>query len=312
MGEISQNAFVSYENERKREIAMDTLNKNRFKWSLILGGSSYLASSYTLYNSWYKDYPQSSFHLYNDWGEWKNMDKAGHIWSSYVQASAVFKLSRWIGFGHSKSTLYGVLAGGLFQSTIEVMDGFSSQWGFSIPDFAANVLGLGLFAGQEALWRDQKIKLKFSYFPKNYSQYGDDNFRVVLPNDIYGDNFQQQVLKDYNAQTVWVSGNVHGFNGPSFLPKWLNVAIGVGAENLFGGYDNSRALICSETGCAEPVNVLPRYGQFFLSLDADLSKLHTESPFLNTLLDVLNILKVPFSTIEINTQGEIKFHLIYF
>jgi hypothetical protein len=32
---------------------------------------------------WYADYPKSDFHFINDNAEWLQMDKAGHIYSSY-------------------------------------------------------------------------------------------------------------------------------------------------------------------------------------------------------------------------------------
>ena len=48
------------------------------------------------------------------------------------------------------------------QSTVEVMDGFSAEWGFSWSDMAANAIGMGTFVAQEAIWDEQRIILKIS------------------------------------------------------------------------------------------------------------------------------------------------------
>ena len=94
------------------------------------------------------------------------------------------------------------------------------------------------------------------------------------------------------------------------FPKWLNIAVGYGAENMFGGYSNTWDVNGVMFDAFE--DQFPRYKQFYISLDADLSRIDTGSPFLRTLLDILNIVKLPFSTLEINTLGEVKFHLIRF
>jgi len=182
---------------------------------------------------------------------------------------------------------------------------FSSEWGFSIPDFTANVLGTSSFVIQQKLWGEQRIRLKTSSSPINYAaRYGDDYYDDRAA-ELYGRGFLTRYLKDYNAQATWLSLNLSSFAPKSSLPKWLNVAVGYGAENMFGGYANP-----VRTGVDN--QEIRRYSQIFISLDADLSRIETSSPFVRTLLDILNILKVPFSTIEINTLGEVKLYAIRF
>ena len=147
--------------------------------------------------------------------------------------------------------------------------------------------------------------MKTSSSPINYrDRYGDEAFSVRAT-ELYGSGFFERYLKDYNAQTTWLSVNVNSFARKSRLPKWLNIAVGYGAENLFGGFANQ---VPNTTADQQ----LRRYSQILISLDADLSKIHTSSPFIRTLLDILNVFKVPFSTIEINTLGEVKFYAIRF
>lgn len=202
----------------------------------------------------------------------------------------------------------------MFQSTIEVLDGHSEEWGFSIPDMACNMAGLGLFALQQHVWDEQRILIKFSAFPKNYSQNSITSTQGVSTSydqraaQLFGSSLPSQVLKDYNAQTIWLSVNPSSFSSRStVLPKWLNVAVGMGAENMFGGFQNSWT---NENGT---YNVsLPRYKQYYLSLDIDLSRIPVKSPFWKSVLSVVNIIKIPFPTLEYNSQQGLVGHWIHF
>lgn len=280
-------------------------NKKRLITTLSVGGVAYLGSGYSLYQSWYKDYPRSSFHFHNDWNEWRNVDKTGHLFSAYFQSAWSYDVWRWTGMSPKGALWASAGTSILAQTTIEVFDGFSEEWGFSATDFAANTLGTGLFVAQQSIWGTQKIILKTSSSPIDYRSRYEDPLVSQTAETLYGRNLTSRFLKDYNAQTTWASFNVRSFMPESKMPTWLNVAVGYGAENLFGGFDNRRLSTLDQ-------GALPRYSQIFISLDADLSKVETDSPFLRTMLDVLNVIKVPFSTIEINTLGEVRFHIIYF
>ncbi len=148
--------------------ASPVYNKKRFVYSASFGGAAYVAFSYGFYNSWYKNYPQSKFHLFNDMGEWNQMDKAGHVFSGYFQSLFCYNGAKWTGLSENKSIITGLLAGTLFQTTIEVMDGFSTEWGFSLGDIGANTIGLSAFYLQQKWWQDQRITLKESAWPRNY------------------------------------------------------------------------------------------------------------------------------------------------
>lgn len=280
------------------------VNKKRRNLVLSLGGASYGIGFYTLYRSWYEDYPTSAFHFHNDWGEWRSMDKIGHVYSTFAHSSLSYQAWRWTGMKEKKAIWTGVATSLLFQTTIEVMDGFSTNWGFSWSDIGGNFVGAGLFATQQLIWQEQRILMKVSSSPVTYP---DDPFTNARVNHLYGSGYLQRWLKDYNGQTLWLSANVKSFLPKLSIPKWLNVSMGYGAENMYGGYVNTWQSEDHE------LNIdLPRYSQFYISLDADLSKIKTESAFLRTLLDILNVIKVPFSALEINTLGEIKFHLVHF
>jgi len=300
---FSQDNHVA--NVLKSDNTTSDIDKKRLAWSLGLGGAAYTTASITLYDRWYRDYPQGKFHTFNDLGEWRGVDKAGHIFSGYFQSHWAYLGWRWVGMNKKEAIWAGAATGFLAQTTIEVMDGFSEEWGFSIPDFSANLLGIGSFAVQQAIWDEQRILLKTSSTPIDYEErYG--QVAANRANELFGDGFLTRYLKDYNAQTTWASVNLKSFFPDTSLPDWLNVAVGYGAENMFGGFSND----------FEDDELLDldhrRYSQFYISLDADLSKIETASPFWRTLLDIVNVIKIPFSAIEINTLGEVRFHVIRF
>ena len=113
----------------------------------------------------------------------------------------------------------------------------------------------------------------------------------------------EEILKDYNGQTYWLSANVHSFFKESKIPRWLNVAIGYGADGM---------LTARSEPFDTPLNVSERSRQLYLSLDVDLTKIKTNSHVLKTLFDVLNVIKVPFPTLELDGKNGVKAHFIYF
>jgi len=247
--------------------------------------------------------------------EWKQVDKVGHIYTAYLQGVLCYKGSRWVGLSEGQSIATGIICGSLFQTTIEVMDGFSTEWGFSYGDFAANAIGIGGFALQQKYWGEQRIILKESSWARSYSKEPISSISGTATSSLhdrsqslFGSGFFEKYLKDYNGQTYWASFNVHSFLPKSnVIPKWFNVAVGYGAQGLYGGFENQ----WEEDGQRFELD-LPRYRQWYLSLDVDLTKIETDNYLLKTLLSVLNIIKIPAPAIEFNSLGEVKCHIIHF
>ena len=258
----------------------------------------YPASMFWLYTQWYKDYPQSSFHFFDDGGEWLQMDKGGHILDSYTVGKAGFRALQWAGVERKKSIWYGAGIGFTFQTTLEIFDGFSSQWGFSFTDFAANAIGSAAFVSQQLAWNEQRFQLKYSFHQSDYSKY--------RPNEL-GANLPENMLKDYNGLTYWLSVNPHSFmKVESEFPRWLSFAFGYGAEGMIGGYSNP-AFVDGKI-----VPPFDRYRQYYLSVDFDLSRIHTKSAFLSGLFKVINFIRLPAPAIEFNNGHKTKFYAFYF
>ena len=269
-------------------------NPSRARIFLIGSTALYVGSMTSLYTIWYRESPRSSFGFFNDNREWMQMDKAGHVVTSYYLGKTAYNLMQWSGMEEKPSLWYGGNVGLLILSTIEVFDGFSRDWGFSVGDMAANLSGAALFIGQQKMWNQQKIILKYSFHQTNYAQHRPD---------VLGYDLKEQLIKDYNGQTYWLSANISSFiNKENNFPGWLNIAAGYGAEGMTGGFENiSDATLASS-----------RYRQYYLSLDVDLSRIPMKKGFVKSLLSTVNFIKIPFPSVEFNSEGVIKFHPFYF
>ena len=297
----------------------ETFHKGRFWTSATIGATVYTGVMIGLNEAWYTGYDRSAFHTFNDWGEWNNMDKMGHMYSAYFSSNWAFQGAKWTGMKRRKAMWTGAGIGFFIQFSIEILDGFSTKWGFSVSDVAFNTLGCAVMVSQELVWQEQRIVMKMSSFPTTYPAttiYSvDGGNTTTLANrayDLFGETTLERFLKDYNKQTIWASVNVYSFirNKETKFPKWLNVAIGYGSNNMYGGFENE--WFEDDVFYKLDDNEYPRYRQFFLSLDLDLTRIKTKSHFLKTLLFLLNTIKVPAPTVEFNTSGQVRFHAVYF
>jgi hypothetical protein len=273
----------------------DTLNKKRQNTVFI--STAVLASGTLigLNQLWYADYPRSNFHFINDNSEWMQMDKAGHLFSSYHIGRFGAEALNWSGASKKNQLIYGASLGFVFLTAVEVMDGNSSEWGASMGDVIANATGTALYVSQELIWKEQRIIPKFSYHKTQYTS---------LRPDVLGSSIQEQILKDYNGQTYWLSTNLYSFSKGSKIPKWLNLALGFGAEGMISGNEEKNSFFLTP----KP----ERFRQFYFSLDVDLTKISVKSHFLKTIFSVLNTVKIPAPTIEYSPQRGFKFYAMYF
>jgi len=119
---------------------------------------------------WYKDFPKAPFHTFDDNGEWLQIDKFGHAYTAYFQGNWGMSLYRWAGISDKKAIWIGGSVGFLNQTVIEILDSQSEQWGWSNGDIIANGTGTALLIGQELLWREQRIQMKFNFNAVNYEE----------------------------------------------------------------------------------------------------------------------------------------------
>ncbi len=247
---------------------------------------------------WYKKFPHSRFHFINDNDEWLQMDKFGHATSAYNLAALQSGLLNWGGIKPGEAAAIGTLTSLGLMTIIELMDGHSAEWGFSKGDMLANMAGCLLFEGQQLMWGQQRMGLKYSYHGSIFAKYHPEEL---------GDNLPQRMLKDYNGQTYWFSVNIGSFlPGNTDFPKWLNVTAGYGAEGMVSAVKNPIKVDGKEIPDFE------RYRQFYFSFDTDLYRIDNASPFAKTVLTLNRTFKMPAPTLEWNKKDKLKFHALYY
>ena len=278
---------------------------NRIKIIAATNIVGYSGAMVGLYSAWYKNYPQTNFHSFNDISEWQQVDKIGHAYSAYAESKASMELWRWTGIDRKKRIWIAGMSGAFYQTVIEVLDGYSAEWGWSWGDFGANILGSSMLAAQELAWDEQRIQFKFSFHRKAYNDVSLDK----RSDKIFGKSSAERFLKDYNGQTYWLSANLKSFFPKSRIPAWLNISIGTGAEGMFGANENIGRDKNGNVDFYRPD--IKRYRQWYLAPDIDLTKIKTNKKGLKLAFTLLNIIKFPMPALEYS-NGKFRFNAISF
>lgn len=282
---------------------VDTVVRSRIILMSGITAGLYGSSLAALNDAWYRQYPRSGFHFFNDDGEWLQMDKMGHVYSAYMEGKLSRELWRYTGLPRKQQIWIGGLSGFTYQSVIEVLDAYSSEWGFSWGDMTANAAGAALMISQELAWDEQRIQVKFSSFPIHYR----DPAVQARARELFGKSLPERTLKDYNAQTYWLSVNLHSFGAD--VPAWLNMAVGYGADGMLKGDNNNWE---DNNGIQHNYSYIRRTRQFYLSPDIDFTKIPTRKKGVKALFQVLNMIKFPAPALELTSQGRLKGHFICF
>ena len=256
----------------------DSLNKKRFIGTSIGIGGAWAGSMIGLSQIWYTDIKKTKWHAFDDSRNWLQMDKAGHFYSAYKLTQLTTESFEWTGLKKKRAIFLGAVVGMGYQTTLEFLDAFSSDWGWSWTDATANTLGTIGYSAQKIIWDEERIIPKFSYAPTE--------FATVRPS-VLGSTFAESMMKDYNGQTYWLSFSPGTFFKNSKIPEWACVSL---------GYSAHEKLVGSEPYYLDPDTGLEYYEQreFLLSLDIDFSRIPVKRPWVRVLLKQLNYLKIPF------------------
>jgi len=265
------------------------VNKKRLRAMAISGTVVYAGTLAGLSHLWYANSESQPFRFFNDNAEWKQVDKVGHFYSAFYFSYGTSRALQWSGVQKKKSDLLGSLIGFGVMLPIEILDGFSKDYGASTGDLVANAAGSAFFLGQSRLWNEVRIYPKFSFSRTEYAE---------LRSDLLGNDLTSEILKDYNGQTFWLSADMDKFIS---FPKWLNFAVGYGADGMVYARDHENVA----AGYPEP------FRQYYFSIDFDLTSIKSRSKVINTLLFLANMVKIPAPTVSFSKK-EVKFHPFYF
>ena len=272
--------------------AQDSLRHKRLPPLLISSVAVYTGTMVALSEAWYDEYDQSSFHFFNDNAEWKQMDKAGHLWSAFHLSSISYEGLKWAGVKDNSATLWGSVAGLLMTVPVEWLDGYAAKYGASTGDLISNFAGTALFYSQQKIWNEIRITPKFSFHHTSYAS---------LRPDALGDNWSNRWLKDYNGQTYWLSFDFDKFTTTeSKILPFINIAVGYGAEDFIYAHDK----VNIESG-------FNPYRQYYIAPDFDFTAIKTNNQWVKRLLFLLNTIHLPAPALSFS-KGDLKFHYFYF
>lgn len=265
----------------------------------ILITAIYAISLLWLSSIWYNSY--TSFHFFDDLFEWEYLDKLGHFFASFQLGLYFYKT-----FGDQQNLNPSLrkswicFAGFVLLLPIEILDGFSLNYGASPADLVANWLGSIFCYGYVSYKIITSLAPKFSFHTTTF---------YLLRPEMLGSSFIQQTLKDYNGQTYWLSVDVNRISNTNLFPKWLSLAVGYGAEGLLGGHDN---VWHTDSGETKDYSNVMRTKRIFISIDLNASVLREKNKLFSYLFAPFVLLKFPAPAIEINFEHGIVFHPIYF
>lgn len=264
------------------------VDRKKFTRILVASGAGYTAGLLTLNHVWYKNTERQSFRFFDDNAEWKQVDKVGHLYTSFVLSDVASTLLTNTGFPARRSDLIGAISGFLFTVPIEILDGYSDGYGASWGDVVADAAGPAFFIGQKLLWREIRIRPKFSFHQTGYAP---------MRPELLGDALLSEIVKDYNGQTYWLSVDVDKFTP---FPRWLNFAFGYGAHDMIYARDGENR----DHGFSP-------FRQYYLAVDIDLSAIKTRSKVVKTLLYIAGNIRLPAPALELSVRGS-RFHVFYF
>jgi hypothetical protein len=133
--------------------------------------------------------------------EWNQMDKAGHVWTTYQVSRFSKEMWKWTGLKSSTTAILGGVSGMVLPEHHRNTGWlFPLKWGFSWGDVGANIAGAGLFVLQELYGKGPEGNCKNSVTgPKNLPKSW-----LGRRDAIFGTSFCRKDLERIiNSQTYW-------------------------------------------------------------------------------------------------------------
>jgi hypothetical protein len=236
-------------------------------------------------NAWWSD-NRADFHIQEDGAYSLYADKLGHFYGGYIVSYLIGEGIIASGVPFRTATALGALGGMLYQTFVEIQDGYGSNWGFSPSDAIANYLGAWYYLAQHEIPVLQNFTPKVQFVPSRWV--GD---RPMV--------HETAVFDDYHSMTYHLSfemDNILPNSFKQFWPNWLNLSIGYNVRNMeyFDAVGNP---------------LIER--NIVIGLDYNLTKLipETNSNLINWLVQTFNHYKFPSPAIVIGK--DVKFALMF-
>ena len=234
---------------------------------------------------WWSD-ARVPFHFYDHLGYAQNLDKLGHFFATDVQALFAARLLEWAGVRPARAAGWGAGLALLFQTHVEIHDGFSPRWGFDRYDAAANLLGAAWFYAHERVALLEPFSIRWSYFP---SAAWRANLRERRAN-------HTTFADDYSGHSYWLSAHLGDFlpePWQRYWPRFLDLSLGVSLNEWQEAQPNGG------------------YRSYYLGLDLSARRLLPRRTWLGrTLGGLFDRLHLPGPALRLYPRP--TFHLFYY
>ena len=243
---------------------------------------AYGAAYWLVFKKGWWDDERSHFHFENDFDYALNLDKFGHFAAGVVLGEGFYEGYRWAGTSEFQAYLFAGLSAMMTHVAIDVKDGYSPEWGFSVFDVLSGTLG-GFYPMAERYVPVFKyVDLKWSYWINTKAYYRQSDTGVFTD--------------DYCNQTFWASSKPYRLLPASvraYYPSWLAIAAGLSIDEgvFIKHYEGTP------------------HREVYIALDYDLEAFRPQSRMARTLIKSLNYFKLPAPAIQV--YPEFHWYLLY-
>ena len=280
----------------------DGLDMSRL--ALLAGGGAaahYVGFKY-FDRAWYQGQKGSSIRWIHDWSgdTYLNLDKGGHFMGGLFLSRGLSGAYRWAGVGDRPAAILGTLTSWGALLEIEMRDAYFREWGFSVPDFAANTLGVAVPLLHALVPASRAVGFKISYWPsKLYTERRRRSRDPVQPHTDY-------TIDDYEGMTFWMTlavDHVLWGRAKEAWPDYLGLALGYGATGLHGSNAKSKGRF------REYKDLPDARPEIFVALDYDARRLPGHGDVWSSFKTQLNWIHFPAPAVRV--YPDVRFYLLF-
>ena len=241
---------------------------------------AYGAAYWLVFEKGWWDDERSHFHFENDFDYALNLDKFGHFAAGVMLGEIFYEGYYWAGASEFQSYLFAGLSAMATHVAIDVKDGYSPEWGFSIFDVLSGTLGGFLPMAERYIPLSKYVDLKWSYWINTKAYYRQSDTGIFTD--------------DYCNQTFWASFKPYRLlpsAARKYYPSFLAIAAGLSIdEKVFTGEPHPRR-------------------EVYIALDYDLEAFRPQGRLARQVVKFLNYFKLPAPTIQV--YPEFHWYLLY-
>jgi len=243
---------------------------------------AYGAAYWLVFKKGWWDDERSHFHFENDFDYALNLDKFGHFAAGVVMGEGFYEGYRWAGTSEFQAYLFAGLSAMMTHVAIDVKDGYSPEWGFSVFDVLSGTLGGFYPMAERYIPVFKYVDLKWSYWINTKAYYRQSHTGVFTD--------------DYCNQTFWASFKPYRLLPASvraYYPSWLAIAAGLSIDEgvFIKHYEGTP------------------HREVYIALDYDLEAFRPQTRLARTLIKSLNYFKLPAPAIQV--YPEFHWYLLY-